>query len=226
MRAGTTCARKRSRSRGGTSPRAPWPWTAARRRGRRAALAAAGRRWPPCPAGLGAGRLGGAPVGLRLPSPWLSNPCRSTRRSAWHTRALRPSASTWTPVRVGLSHLPQIAASRSRQWQRRLALDDPALAELLRRALVLLHHVDVLDDHPPLGRQHAQDLAALALLPARDDQRPVSSFRIVTLAMQPLIQSSSDDLGGQRDDLGELPLPQLARHRPEDAGARPGCSSG
>src|ERR1700680_389345 len=29
----------------------------------------------------------------------------------------------------------------------------------------------------------------------------------------------SDDLGRQRHDLHEPPLPQLARHRPEDAGA-------
>src|SRR5262245_4905434 len=34
-----------------------------------------------------------------------------------------------------------------RERQRRLALDDAALSQLLRGPLVLLHHVDLLDDH-------------------------------------------------------------------------------
>src|SRR4029453_16760768 len=42
----------------------------------------------------------------------------------------------------------------------------------------------------------------------------VSPFRTCACAI-----ASSDDLGGQRDDLGELLVAQLARHRPEDAGA-------
>src|SRR2546425_5198425 len=53
--------------------------------------------------------------------------------------------------------------------QRPLALDDPPLAQLLRRALVLLDHVDVLHEHASLLREHAQHLAALAPLAAGDD---------------------------------------------------------
>src|SRR5437667_412794 len=53
-----------------------------------------------------------------------------------------------------------------RQRQRALALDDPALPQLLSRTLVLLHHVDLLDEHSPADRQHAQHLAALAALPS------------------------------------------------------------
>src|SRR5687768_4180999 len=42
----------------------------------------------------------------------------------------------------------------------------------------------------------------------------VSPFRTCACAI-----ASSDDLGGQRDDLGELLVAELARHRAEDAGA-------
>src|SRR5882724_1459563 len=45
------------------------------------------------------------------------------------------------------------------QRQRALALDDAALAQLLRRPLMLLHHVDLLDQHSPADRQHPQHLA-------------------------------------------------------------------
>src|SRR5437879_9655427 len=47
-------------------------------------------------------------------------------------------------------------------------------------------------------------------------------FPYTTLFRSPCVRarsSPSDDLGSQGDDLGELPLPQLARHRAEDAGA-------
>src|SRR5215510_13411345 len=46
------------------------------------------------------------------------------------------------------------------QRQRALTLDDAALPELLRRPLMLLHQVDLLDQHPSADRQHAQHLAA------------------------------------------------------------------
>src|SRR5215471_6575293 len=54
-----------------------------------------------------------------------------------------------------------------RQVDRPLALDDAALPELLGWALVLLDHVDVLDEDAPLVLKHAQDLALLPALLAR-----------------------------------------------------------
>src|SRR5207244_13536707 len=56
-----------------------------------------------------------------------------------------------------------------REVERAFALDDAALAQLLRRALMLLDHVDLLDEHPPVPAEHAQHLAPLAALLARDD---------------------------------------------------------
>src|SRR3989442_9174411 len=56
-----------------------------------------------------------------------------------------------------------------REVERALALDDAALTQLLRRPLVLLDHVDLLDEHAPGADEHAQHLAALAALLARDD---------------------------------------------------------
>src|SRR3989475_703722 len=50
------------------------------------------------------------------------------------------------------------------EGQRPLPLDDAALPQLLRRPLVLLDHVDVLHEHAPLLRTHAQHLTALAPL--------------------------------------------------------------
>src|SRR5206468_1456507 len=64
------------------------------------------------------------------------------------------------------------------QRQRALALDDAALPELLRRPLVLLHHVDLLDQHAPADRQHAQHFAALAALPAGDDRNRVAPSHV------------------------------------------------
>src|SRR5437867_10517647 len=64
------------------------------------------------------------------------------------------------------------------QRQRAFALDDAALPQLLRRPLVLLHHVELLDQHPPVGRQHAQHLAALAPLPAGDDRHRVAASHV------------------------------------------------
>src|SRR2546425_4499465 len=56
-----------------------------------------------------------------------------------------------------------------REVERALALDDAALTQLLRRPLVLLDHVDLFDEHAPVTDEHAQHLAALAALLARDD---------------------------------------------------------
>src|SRR5437870_9935394 len=56
-----------------------------------------------------------------------------------------------------------------REVERALPLDDAALTQLLRRPLVLLDHVDLFDEHAPGADEHAQHLAALAALLARDD---------------------------------------------------------
>src|SRR5579862_5080838 len=54
-----------------------------------------------------------------------------------------------------------------RDVNRRFLLDDAAgLAGT--RLRVALHHVDALDEHALVGTQHAQDLAALALVAAAD----------------------------------------------------------
>src|SRR5262245_45050917 len=67
------------------------------------------------------------------------------------------------------------------QRQRALALDDAALPELLRRPLMLLHHVDLLDQHPSGYRQHAQHFAALAALTASDDRNRISPSHVCLL---------------------------------------------
>src|SRR5882672_9289661 len=54
--------------------------------------------------------------------------------------------------------------------QRPLPLDDAALPQLLRRALVLLDHVDVLDEHPARCGHDAEHLAPLAALLAAQDR--------------------------------------------------------
>src|SRR5438552_162107 len=54
------------------------------------------------------------------------------------------------------------------------ALDDPALAQLLGRPLVLLDHVDVLDQDAARVGHHAQHLAPLAALLARQHRDGVS----------------------------------------------------
>src|SRR5436309_2893492 len=62
--------------------------------------------------------------------------------------------------------------------QRAFALDDTALTQLLRRPLVLLHHVELLDQHPPGDRQHAQHFTALAPLLAGDHRDRVSASHV------------------------------------------------
>src|SRR5438094_5267780 len=65
--------------------------------------------------------------------------------------------------------------------QRPLALDDAALAQLLRRTLVLLDHVDVLDEHASLLGEHAQHLAALAPLAAGNDADGIAATNVNAL---------------------------------------------
>src|SRR3989454_170517 len=62
--------------------------------------------------------------------------------------------------------------------QRALALDDAALPELLRRPLVLLHHVELFHQHPSGDGQHPQHLAALAPLLAGDDRYRVATSHV------------------------------------------------
>src|SRR5882672_8283634 len=77
---------------------------------------------------------------------------------------------------AGPGRLVAAAADRQHvgQGQRALALDDAPLPQLLGRPLVLLHHVDVLDHHSVLVREHAQHLAPLAALAAGDDADQVA----------------------------------------------------
>src|SRR2546429_2735681 len=67
------------------------------------------------------------------------------------------------------------------EGQRPLPLDDAALPQLLRRPLVLLDHVDVLHEHAPLLRTHAQHLTALAPLLAGDDADGVAATDVDAL---------------------------------------------
>src|SRR5262245_7734895 len=171
-RAGTMALRYRSRSRGGTSPVLRGLVGSAAG----AAFAAApplpprgGAPGLPPPVGLAPGALAGAPAGLSpLAMPFslaLVDDLAAAPADA------RPAVVREDPD-ADPGRLVALAADQHqvRDVQRRLALDDPALTELLRRALVALHHVDVLDDDARLRRQHEQDLPALALLPPRDDQ--------------------------------------------------------
>src|SRR5215470_13353228 len=101
--------------------------------------------------------------------------CGGRRRSALGGSTCTAAARlTLAPALRSLAALRSLRLFRLRihqhhvrQVDRPLALDDAALPELLSRALVLLDHVDVLDEHAPLVSEYAQDLAALALLLAR-----------------------------------------------------------
>src|SRR5437762_3783805 len=65
--------------------------------------------------------------------------------------------------------------------QRALALDDAALPQLLRRPLVLLHHVELFHQHPAGDGQDPQHLAALAPLLAGDDRYRVAASHVSLL---------------------------------------------
>src|SRR6185295_16982669 len=81
------------------------------------------------------------------------------------------------------------------QVNRSLALDDAALAELLRRALMLFDHVDAFDDDPTLVRDHPQHAPSLAALLARHNDYSVALPHVRDCHRRP--QMTSDDFGGQ-----------------------------
>src|SRR5450759_1921995 len=103
-----------------------------------------------------------------------------------------------------------------------LDLEDAALRVLLGRPGVLLDTVHTLHDHALLLGEGPQDLALLTLVLAGDDLDPVATVNVErTRHLLLLLQ----DLGRERHDLHVLAVAQLARHRPEDAGA-PGVALG
>src|SRR5215207_7445497 len=115
-----------------------------------------------------------------------------------------PVADPGRPVRL------RVDMGDVRDVDRRLLLDDPAgIAEL--RPRVAARHVHVLHDQPVLGREHAQNLAALALVAPADHDDAVA-----LLDLQ--LRHGSEHLRRQRHDLHEAARPQLAGDRAEDAG--------
>src|SRR5262249_3799113 len=140
---------------------------------------------PPCPA-WAAGACPEPWPGLWPPAPWA----REFRSPLpWSLTLVDRLAAA--PAHARLAAVGQLREPGPRrlvaaaadgqhvgQRQRSLALDDAALPQLLRRTLVLLQHVDVLDHHPALAGQHAQHLAALAAFPARDDSDQVASLDV------------------------------------------------
>src|SRR6185437_2004145 len=95
----------------------------------------------------------------------------------------------------------------------RAFLVDDAAGLAWRLLGVALHHVDALHDEAVLLAQDLQDLAGTALVTAGNDHDPVA------LPDLELSGHDSEHLGRQRDDFHELSRAQLARHRPENAGA-------
>src|SRR3954462_9786582 len=105
-----------------------------------------------------------------------------------------------------------------RDVHERLDVDDAALVQLLAGAGALgagagvaLGHPDAVDHHAALLGHHAQDTALLAPILARDDPDQIVTFDVHAWHLQ--------HLRSERDDLHEALLAQLARDRPEDAGA-------
>src|SRR3954452_5036110 len=105
-----------------------------------------------------------------------------------------------------------------RDVHERLDVDDAALVQLLAGAGALgagagvaLGHPDAVDHHAALLGHHAQDAALLAPILARDDPDQIVTFDVHAWHLQ--------HLRSERDDLHEALLAQLARDRPEDAGA-------
>src|SRR5688572_15329390 len=83
-------------------------------------------------------------------------------------------------LEAGPRGLVAAAADRQDVGERQGAfpLDDAALTQLLGRPLVLLDHVDVLDQDAALVGQHAQHLAALAALAPGDDAHGIASSHV------------------------------------------------
>src|SRR5215468_2905016 len=173
MTACTTVLRKSSLSRGGVSP-----VTFGRSLATGAAGAAAAPFFPCC-WGLGcAGRFAGA-FGVVGDADSFAMISASVDRftAALADAHLAPVAEHLDPAARRLV-APAAHHQHVGERQRALALDDAALPQLLRRPLVLLHHVELLDQHPPVGRQHAQHLAALAPLATGDDRHRVSASHV------------------------------------------------
>src|SRR5262245_23828517 len=172
MTACTTVLRKRSLSRGGVSPVTF---------GRPLATGAAGAAAPffACCWGRGcAGRFAGA-FGVAGGADSFAMISASIDRfaAALADADLAPVAEPLDPAPRRLV-APAAHHQHVGERQRALALDDATLPQLLGRPLVLLHHVELLDQHPPIDRQHAQHLAALAPLPTGDDRHRVSASHV------------------------------------------------
>src|SRR5512145_2858703 len=147
MSAGVTVRAKCSFSRGGTSP-APL--------GRVLAIGASGAPLSPR-RGCGCGRAGPLPAGAfgaELPPGLAMSLTLVDRLAAPLAGANLAAVAEHFDPRPG--RLVAAAADRQHvgQRQRPLTFDDAALPQLLGRPLVLLDHVDVLDDDPPLVGQH------------------------------------------------------------------------
>src|SRR6185503_3514031 len=203
--AGTTAVRKRSRIRGGTVP-----LTLARFAGGAAGSAAGaplpplGRAWgcpprpaaapPPFPAGPLSAFFGSAITPSRLVE-HLARPSGHPDLLAVGQR-LHADARRLVAVGIDQHHVGEV--------DRPLPLDDAALPHLLGGLLVLLDPVEALHHHPALLGDHPEHLALLAALLARHHHH-----RVTLPHVRDRHDALSDDLGSQRDDPGELPVPQL-----------------
>src|ERR687891_2277572 len=147
MSAGVTVRAKCSLSRGGT-----WPVPF----GRVLATGASGAPLSPLRGCWGrAGALPAGAFGAGLPPGLAMSLTLVDRLAAPLAGAeLAPVAEN---LDAGPGRLVAAAADRQHVGERQcpLALDDAALPQLLGRPLVLLDHVDVLDQHPVLVGEHA-----------------------------------------------------------------------
>ena len=154
-------------------------------------------------------------VAIMLVQSCLRHFCRSpsqvsTTSSFDLKKRTLPSASV--DCRRGRPSWPPGSTARRSRSAAAPPFDDAAVRALSAgSALVLLHHVDVLDQHAAVV-EHVDDGAAPALVAAG-----------VTTTSSPFRSSASlppsKDFRRQRNDLHELRGAQLARHRPEDARA-------
>src|SRR5216117_1798122 len=152
-----------------------------------------------CPVGFGrpcgvAGAAAGAPFGCGWPLPvgvlppawgfWGAAGAFAMSLSLVHGLAAALAHARLAAIGQDLdagAHRTIAAAAHEqhvRERERALALDDAALSDFLRRTLVLLDHVDLLDQHAPFLRDHAQHLPALAALAAGDDAHGVAPSHV------------------------------------------------